>query len=119
MSFQHVSGEYFVVYVRFFSTKGQISPDDHETATDGLAKAEFRLGEDGQVRELGVTLESEMGDAKIWFQKAGAENDDGYENRFTAGSSTVKTESSQGASASGGQRKLFTRVGESVAPLFA
>lgn len=117
--FQHVSGEYFMVYVRDFSTEAQIAPDDHELATDGLSKAEFRLGEDGQVKELGVLLEGEMGDAKIWFKKAGAENGDGYEKCFTAGSSAVKLESSEITSGTGGQRKLFSRSGKGLAPLFA
>lgn len=119
ISFQHVSGEYFLVYFRFYTTDARTAPDDYETATDGLSKAEFRLGEDGQVKELGVMLEGEMGGAKIWFKKAGTENGDGYEKISKASSSAVKTESHQGGSDAGGQRWLFSRPGKALAPLFA
>lgn len=37
-----------------------------------VSKAEFRLNEAGEVAELGVLVEPEMGDAKIWFSKDGA-----------------------------------------------
>ena len=108
-----------MVYVRFFTAEAREAPDDYEITTDGLSKAEFQLGEDGQVKELGILLEPEMGEAKIWFKKAGAENGGGYEKCFTAGSSAVRAESSQGASGAGGQRRLFSRFGRSLAPLFA
>lgn len=119
ISFQHISGEYFLVYFRFYTTDARTAPDDYETATDGLSKAEFRLGEDGRVKELGVMLEGEMGGAKIWFKKEGTENGDGYEKISKASSSAVKTESHQGGSDAGGQRWLFSRPGKTLAPLFA
>ena len=36
---------------------------------DQVSKAEFRLSQDGKVKELGLGLEEEMGDEKIWFTK--------------------------------------------------
>lgn len=36
---------------------------------DSVSKAEFRLGQDGKVKELGLQLDAEMGDEKIWFTK--------------------------------------------------
>ena len=69
--------------------------------------------------ELGVLLEAEMGEAKIWFKKVGIENSDGYETYFKAGSSAVRTENNLGASGAGGQMKLFSRSGKGLAPLFA
>ena len=119
ISFQHISGEYFLIYIRWFSTEARIAPDDFEPGIDGISKAEFRIGEDGQVKELGVLLEPEMGEGKIWFKKAGAKNGHEYEKHFKAGSSAVKTESKQGASGAGGTRRLFSRSGKVLAPLFA
>lgn len=118
ISFHHVSGEHFALYIRLYSTEGQTAPDDYETMTDELSKAEFRLGEDGQVKGLGVLLEGEMGDGKIWFKKAGAENGDVYEKCFKASSSAVKPESKQGTSGAGGQREPLFKVKRGLAPLF-
>ncbi len=118
MSFQHVSGEYFMIFTRAFSTEPQKAPDDYEITTDIFSKAEFRLGEDGRVKELGIVLEPVMGEAKIWFKKAGAENGDGYEKCFTGDSSAAKTDSDHSANSAGGQRKLFSRSGKHLAPLF-
>ena len=36
---------------------------------DLVKKAEIRLGKDGKVKELGVQLEEEIGDDKIWFTR--------------------------------------------------
>lgn len=108
-----------MVYVRIFSTEAPVAADDYEIATDSLSKAEFRIGEDGQVEELGLILEAEMGEGKIWFKKAGSKNVDGPEKSFEARSSTVKTENKQGASGAGGQRKLFSKSENAWAPLFA
>lgn len=116
ISFQHVSGEYFLAYFRFYTAEARNARDDYETATDGLSKAEFRLGEDGKVKRLGIILEQEMRGAKIWFKKEGAENRDGYESFFEVSSYTIETESYQGAS---GQMMMFSRPGKALAPLFA
>lgn len=107
-----------MVNIRLFSTEARTTPD-YETAINEVSKAEFRLGEDGRVKELGVVPDPEMGEAKIWFKKAGADNDNGYGTFFTAGSSAVNTESNLGASGAGGQGKLFFRSGKRLAPLFA
>ena len=64
------------------------------------------------MKEMGVLLGADMGDAKIWFQKeAGVENSDGFETR---GFSTAD-------SSAGGQRAIFPRpmAGQGLAPLFA
>ena len=94
-------------------------PDAYEIATDGISKAEFRLGEDGQVRELGLLVEPEMGDAKIWFKRAGAKHGGGRKAMFKAGSSAANTESYQGANGAGGQRRLISMFGKDLAPLFS
>lgn len=119
ISFLHISGEHFLIYSRLFSTEGRLAPDDFEPATDGVSKAEFRLGEDGQVKELGVLLESEMGESKIWFKKAGAENGDDDGKHSNPGSSAVKSESKQSASGAEGMKRLFSKSGRPLAPLFA
>lgn len=67
VDFLHVSGENFVIYVRYYEESRQ--PGDYEPMRDSVSKAEFRLGEDGMVEELGLQLEPEMGDDKIWFTK--------------------------------------------------
>ena len=105
LSFQHISSEYFLVYVRWFSTSARSTrSSDFEIGTDTVSKAEFRLGEDGQVEEMGVLLEPEMGGAKIWFQKekARAENYDGYEKYSTHSSLALGTQSNQGLDSAGG-----------------
>lgn len=119
ISFLHISGEYFLLYLRWFGAEGRLAPDDFEPATDGISKAEFRLSEDGQVKELGILVESEMGEGKIWFKKASAEDVDGYEKPSKHSSSTVKTESKPGAGGAGRARRLFSRSGNVVAPLLA
>ncbi|KAL9030862.1 MAG: hypothetical protein Q9196_001061 [Gyalolechia fulgens] len=66
--FEHVSGEYFVV-------KGYPDlPGATLASTDPLEvlllKAEFRLGEDGEVAAFGINLEPRMDGQKIWFSKS-------------------------------------------------
>ena len=39
--------------------------------TDHVSKAEFRIGEDGDVAAFGIIMEPEMDQAKIWFRKVG------------------------------------------------
>ena len=65
--FTHVSGEYFILYTRLYEEKRP--QGDYEPSRDSVSKAEFRLGDDGKVKELGMQLEAEMGDDKIWFTK--------------------------------------------------
>lgn len=119
MTFQHISGEYFLLYIRWFSTEAWTGPDHFESGTDMVTKAEFRLGEDGQVKEMGVFVEPEMGEHKIWFRKARTANSDGSWQYYTAGPSAFRAKSSHGVSGAGGQRKLFSRMGQGMAPLFA
>ena len=67
IDFTHVSGEYFVIYVR--PCEDAREPDDYDPMRDLVSKAEFRLGEDGKVKMLGLQLDDEMGDDKIWFTR--------------------------------------------------
>lgn len=67
IDFMHVSGEYFVVYVRALEDVRE--PDDYDPMRDLARKAEIRLGEDGKVKELGLQVEEGMGDDKIWFTR--------------------------------------------------
>lgn len=60
IDFTHVSGEDFVIYTRLYEEPRQ--PGDYEPMLDSVSKAEFRIGEDGKVKELGLLLEGEMGD---------------------------------------------------------
>ena len=67
--FEHVSGEYFVIYLggaaSFNRETGKFLPQQWQ-----VSKAEFRLGPDGRVREVGMLLEPKMEDKLIWFTKA-------------------------------------------------
>ncbi|KAL8697273.1 MAG: hypothetical protein Q9224_002400 [Gallowayella concinna] len=68
LDFQHVSGEYFIIKAQMFPPSGQIDPMDPLEVQ--LLKAEFRIGEDGRVVEIGAACEAEMGEeGKIWFRR--------------------------------------------------
>lgn len=67
IDFTHISGEYFVIYTRADEDSRQA--DDYDPTRDAVSKAEFRLGQDGKVKELGLALDGEMGDEKVWFTK--------------------------------------------------
>ncbi|KAL8700250.1 MAG: hypothetical protein Q9201_005547 [Fulgogasparrea decipioides] len=68
LEFQHVSGEYFFV-------KGYpyMEEKDYLDRTNifqiSLFKAEFRLGENGEIAEFGAAFEPEMKEEKIWFKR--------------------------------------------------
>ena len=119
LSFQHISGEYFLIFVRWFSTEARRATDEFEFELDSLTKAEFRLGPDGQVEKVGMVLEPEMGDAKIWFKKARARKGNEQGNRLKTSADAIMAEHYQGASGVGGQRRIFSRSGQGLAPLFA
>lgn len=119
ITFQHVSGEYFMIHIRLYTTEARRTPDDFEINTDGASKAEFRIGEDGAVKELGILLETEMGEAKIWFRKAGTGDHDEYKTDFDSGSLATQMGSRKGASGVEGQIKLFSGFGMRLAPLFS
>lgn len=65
--FTHISGENFVIYTRTY--EGKRESDDYEPMRDTVSKAEFRIGQDGKVKKLGLGLDEEMGDEKVWFTK--------------------------------------------------
>ena len=72
---------------------------------------------------MGVWLEPEMGDEKIWFRRvSGSGNGDGYAKAFSAsGSSAVKRgDDRQNTVGLGGvEKSMFSRMGPGVrAPLF-
>ena len=113
----HISGEYFLVYGRAFTDQPRRSPDDHEPIIDTVTKAEFRLGENGEVSELGIILTKEMGEAKIWFTKEGVVGEDRYERCSKARQST--SHGYQGSSAGEGKTELGLALWRSVASLFA
>ena len=61
MDLEHVSGEYFLGQFDLMNAPSPL----FRTAFP----AEFRLGEDGKVKEFGALLEQSMGEEKIWFSK--------------------------------------------------
>ncbi len=65
--FIHVSGESFILKGQISTPYGKLDPMDPVDVI--LLKAEFRLGEDGEVAEFGAALEPEMGEEKIWFKR--------------------------------------------------
>ncbi|KAL8731901.1 MAG: hypothetical protein Q9181_004152, partial [Wetmoreana brouardii] len=68
LEFQHVSGEFFVVKgYPYMEEKGYV--DKTSIFQISLFKAEFRLGENGEIAEFGAAFESEMKDEKIWFKR--------------------------------------------------
>ena len=62
LDFEHITGEYFLVWASGYKTDG---PAILEEAT----KAEFHIGEQGTVERLGINIEPEMGEEKIWFER--------------------------------------------------
>jgi len=78
------------------------APDDYDPSTDMISKAEFRLGEDGHVKELGMILDGDMGERKIWFRKAAVDQSreaelDASPASSTNGAETFETPSGAGA----------------------
>ena len=107
------------MYIRLFSTETDIAPDDHEVETDVVSKAEFRLGEDGRVQELGVLLEPAMGEGKIWYKKTGAQDSDGSSIGHETGSTADNMSIFKPQNEARLQKGLFSRSGTILAPLFA
>ena len=62
LDLEHISGEYFLVYISLLKTDGSKS-------YAGVTKAECRMNGSGKVEELGIAIEEEMGEDKIWFKK--------------------------------------------------
>ncbi|KAE8377733.1 beta-lactamase/transpeptidase-like protein [Aspergillus bertholletiae] len=60
IAMEHISGEFWLATLR---EKNQ-DPRDHERV-----RAEFRIGVDGLVSEVGIDFEAEMNGEKIWFQR--------------------------------------------------
>lgn len=68
LDFIHASGEFFVLTARMSTSSDEVDPTDPLEVL--FFKAEFRIGEDGEVAEFGAALEPEMGEGeKIWFKK--------------------------------------------------
>lgn len=67
LDFEHVSGEFFIIRVSW--DVGLPHIDYNDPLSIQTCKAEFRIGEDGKVSELGALLEPSMGEKKIWFRK--------------------------------------------------
>ena len=62
MDFEHVSGEYYLAY-------GSLIKSDGSRQMVEVTKAEFQLNQAGKVAQMGIAIELEMGEDKIWFQK--------------------------------------------------
>ena len=60
--FEHVSGEFFLLYTSQSFTEEDFVPS-------GVTSAEFRLNESGEVSEVGIALEPEMKGERIWFRR--------------------------------------------------
>lgn len=72
LTFEHASGDYFVVIAKHLGDFGALFPD--------VYPAEFRIGVDGKVSEVGVGWEEEMlgrkeGEEKIWLRRIGDDLD--------------------------------------------
>ena len=65
---EHVTGEFFLVRVRMY-TDELPEPGKYSPWLDYTMKAEFKVGEDGTVLQMGVLIEPEMGEEKIWFKR--------------------------------------------------
>ena len=64
LAFEHVSGEYFIVKSKHVEDFGALFPD--------VYPAEFRIGADGKVSEVGIGWEKEMlgkEEEKIWLRR--------------------------------------------------
>jgi hypothetical protein len=61
LSFKHVSGEYFVVTANIVGDLNALFPQ--------IYPAEFRIGADGKVKQVGIQWEQEMGEEKIWLRR--------------------------------------------------
>ena len=67
LEFEHVSGNFFIIRAHFDLDVKEVDYSDPFYIQ--TFKAEFRIGEDGKVSELGALLEPAMGEEKIWFRK--------------------------------------------------
>ena len=70
ISFSHVSGDFFLVWARPYAI-AEPEESDWRPWVDIVTKGEFRIGESGKVKQLGVNIEPEMGEKKIWWEKLG------------------------------------------------
>ncbi|KAE8450774.1 hypothetical protein EG329_005687 [Mollisiaceae sp. DMI_Dod_QoI] len=61
MSFEHVSGEYFLITANVVGDLNALFPQ--------IYPAEFRIGADGKVGQVGIRWEEEMGEEKIWLRR--------------------------------------------------
>lgn len=68
LDFEHVSGKLFMVHI-IKSYTYQIDSFKTDPERHSVTQGEFRIGEDGKVKALGVLLKPEMGEEKIWFKK--------------------------------------------------
>ena len=70
INLHHISGEYFLGHARFAALANTSEePSDYTLGAANMLPAEFRIGADGMVKEMGVGMEQMMGEEKIWFRK--------------------------------------------------
>ncbi|MCJ1313420.1 hypothetical protein MMC25_007098 [Agyrium rufum] len=62
LSFSHVNGEHWLVWE-------SLHKGSNHSQVMAATKAEFEIGSDGRVKQLGAVLEAAMGDDKMWFTK--------------------------------------------------
>jgi len=73
-SLRHISGEILLLYSKAFtegSWNWEGGDEDLRPDQDKITKAEFVIGEDGDVSGIGVNKEPLMGNEKIWWRKEG------------------------------------------------
>lgn len=61
MTFEHVSGGYFLI-------RSEVTGDLNELFPQ-VYPAEFRIDSSGQVKQVGISWEPEMGEEKIWLTR--------------------------------------------------
>lgn len=70
INLHHISGEYFLGHARFAAlTNTSEESTDYVSAWDNMLPAEFRIGSNGKVVEMGLSIVPQMGKEKIWFRK--------------------------------------------------
>ena len=70
VNLHHVSGEYFLAHFRHAALSNSSEElADYVPIWDGIRRAEFRIGANKQVSEIGIEIGPSMSEEKIWFRK--------------------------------------------------
>lgn len=85
MAFQHISVDFSLIYIRWFSIEAWTSLDDFEIKIDTITIAEICLNEDKELKEMSILVKLKIREDKSWFKKTRSENNsDGSGDRYTA-----------------------------------